>query len=188
MKIRIGLSMCALLAAAVLVNAGEKDAAKVDSGLKSGDFVAPFNVFDVTGSEKGTSLCYRCKFGGRPVVSIFTRSLDDNVVALIQDVDKQVAKGKDKGLSAFVVYLTDDPDAAEKDLAKVAEKNKIANVPLTIFDGEAGPPEYKLAEKAETTVLMWTGGKVKVNQGFAKGTLKKAKVKTVAGQTSKILD
>ena len=188
MKIRIGLSLCVLLAATVMVTAGEKEAADVNSGLKAGDFVAPFNVLDVTGPSKGKSLCYRCKFGGRPVVSIFTRSLDANVVALIRDVDKQVANGKDKQLSAFVVYLTDDPDAAEKELAKLAEKNKIANVPLTIFDGEAGPPEYQLAEKADTTVLMWSGGTVKVNVGFAKVSLKKATVKQVAAETSNILD
>ncbi len=31
----------------------------VASGLKIGDFVSPFNVDDVTGPNKGTSLCYR---------------------------------------------------------------------------------------------------------------------------------
>lgn len=31
----------------------------VTSGLKIGDFVSPFNVDDVTGPNKGKSLCYR---------------------------------------------------------------------------------------------------------------------------------
>jgi hypothetical protein len=31
----------------------------VDSGLKAGNFVTPFNVDDITGPNKGTTLCYR---------------------------------------------------------------------------------------------------------------------------------
>ena len=33
--------------------------AAVDSGLKPGSFVTPFNVVDVTGPHKGQELCYR---------------------------------------------------------------------------------------------------------------------------------
>ena len=31
----------------------------VESGLKPGELVNPFNVDDVTGPNKGTTLCYR---------------------------------------------------------------------------------------------------------------------------------
>jgi hypothetical protein len=31
----------------------------VQSGLKPGEFVRPFDVDDVTGPNKGTTLCYR---------------------------------------------------------------------------------------------------------------------------------
>ena len=31
----------------------------VQSGLKLGSFVSPFNVDDITGPNKGTTLCYR---------------------------------------------------------------------------------------------------------------------------------
>jgi hypothetical protein len=31
----------------------------VESGLKPGDFVNPFDVRDITGPNKGTTLCYR---------------------------------------------------------------------------------------------------------------------------------
>jgi len=31
----------------------------VQSGLKAGEFVNPFNVDDITGPNKGTTLCYR---------------------------------------------------------------------------------------------------------------------------------
>ena len=33
--------------------------AALDPGLKPGDFASPFDVYDVTGPNKGTTLCYR---------------------------------------------------------------------------------------------------------------------------------
>ena len=37
--------------------------AAIDSGLKPGAFVEPFQVVDVTGPNKGKELCYRCQYG-----------------------------------------------------------------------------------------------------------------------------
>ena len=177
-----------LLAVAVVSSANAAEKASVKSGLKDGAFVGAFNVKDVTGPSKGKSLCYRCKFGGRPVVSIFTRSIDDKVASLIKNIDKQVGANGDKQMKAFVVLLTDDPDAAESKLAAVAKKNGIKNVPLTVFDGIAGPPGYKLKKNAEVTVLMWNKSRVKSNHGFAKGGLNAKLVKAVSAETKKILE
>jgi hypothetical protein len=163
-------------------------AAEVKSGLKDGAHVDAFIVRDCTGPSKGESLCYRCKYAARPVVAIFTRTLDANVTNLIKNIDQQVGKNSDKNMRAFVVLLTDDPDAAQPKLVELAKKNKIKNVPLTIFDGIAGPPAYKLQKGAEVTVLMWKKHVVKANFGFAKGKLDKKSVKTVATDTKKILD
>lgn len=176
-------------AAAVLVAASAfAYAGDASSGLEKGDSVGAFNVNDVTGPNKDTSLCYRCQYGSRPVVTIFTRKIDENVTSLIKDIDAQCEKNKDAQMKAFVVLLTDDTDGAEKELKAVAEKAGIKNVPLTTFDGKVGPPDYKLSEKAETTVLMWTKGKVKVNEGFEAGKLNKEAVSKVAGLTTEILN
>jgi hypothetical protein len=145
-------------------------------------------VKDCTGPSKGESLCYRCKYGARPVVAVFTRTLDANVTNLIKNIDKQVGKNSDKNLKAFVVLLTDDPDSAQAKLVELAKKNNIKNVPLTIFDGVAGPPSYKLQKGADVTVLMWTKHEVKANHGFEKGKLDKKSVKSVAADTKKILE
>jgi len=177
-------ALALLLAANVM--AGEKK--DVKSGLKEGAFVGAFNVKDCTGPSKGKSLCYRCKFGGRPVVAVFTRSIDKNVTRLIKQIDGRVAKNEDKNMRAFVVLLTDDPDANEPKLVELAKKSKIENVPLTVFDGVAGPPAYKLKKDAEVTVLMWNKSRVRANHGFAKGKLDKAAVKTLVGETKKILE
>ena len=100
----------------------------------------------------------------------------------------KVGEGKDKNLCGFVVLLTDDADAGAKKLAKLAEEQKIKNVPLTVFDGTAGPEEYKISKDAAVNVMMWNKSKVKVNHAFAAGKLTADDAKKVAGDTSKILE
>lgn len=132
------------------------------------------------------------------MVNIFTRNITDSLTSLVKNIDKQVGEdkikeNKDDRLAAFVVYLTDDPDAAEKELKAFAEKHNIKNIPLTVFDGIAGPSEYKISKDADVTVMMWKKNKknkveVKVNYAFAEGKLNKKSVKEVASSTSKILE
>jgi hypothetical protein len=177
-----------IVAAMILGMAGLAGAAELKSGLQPGDAPPAFNVRDVTGPKAGKTLCYRCAYGPRPVVSIFARDIDDNVATLIKQVDQQVGANEDKKMAAFVVLLTDDPDAAEGKLKEVAKKNGIKNVPLTVYDGSAGPSSYKISKDADVTVMMWNESDVKVNHAFGKGALKKADVKKVSAETTKILE
>ena len=113
--------------------------------------------------------------------------MTDDLASLVKQIDEQVAKNEDEQMAAFVVLLSDDPDAAAPKLEKLAEEKDIEHVPLTIYDGEAGPGSYNIAEDAAVTVLMWKGLEVKVNRAFKKGELNAEKVKTVVADTSKIL-
>jgi hypothetical protein len=120
-------------------------------------------------------------------VNIFARDITDNLTSLVKQVDEQVAQNKDKNMQAFVVILTEDPDAVAPKLEALA-KEKGIKIPLTIFDGAAGPPSYKIAKDAEVTVLMWKGLEVKANHAFKSGELDAAKVKAVSEDSSKILN
>ena len=91
-------------------------------------------------------------------------------------------------MAGFVVLLTEDPDAAESELKAFAEKHGIKNVPLTIFDGSAGPEKYNIAQEADVTVNLWVGLKSKANYAFAKGKLDKDAIKAIIADTSKILE
>jgi hypothetical protein len=173
---------------ALLAVAGIAVAAEVKSGLEAGESPAAFNVKDITGPNKGKSLCYRCQYGAKPVAAIFTREINDQVASLIKEIDGKVGENKDKKMCAFVVLLTDDADAGAKKLAKLAEEKKITNVPLTVFDGTAGPEDYKISKDAAVNVMMWNKTKVKVNHAFAAGKLTDDDVKKVAGDTKKILE
>ena len=120
-------------------------------------------------------------------MSIFARELTDDLASLVKQIDEQVEKNDDQQMAAFFVLLSDDPDAAAPKLEKLAKEQKIEHVPLTIYDGEAGPGSYKIAEEADVTILMWKGQTVQANHAFKKGELNAEKVKKVAAGTSKIL-
>ena len=64
------------------------------------------------------------------------------MAGLVKQLDAAVGKNKASQLKAFVVVLSDDPDADEPKLKALAKKLRVKNVPLTIFDGISGPPPY----------------------------------------------
>ena len=194
MKRLILLVTLALLATGGRISAEEKAKAKpvpakqLKSGLKPGDAPDAFNVFDVTGPNRGTTLCYRCAYGDLPTVTVFTREINEEVTELIKGIEGSVAKNKDERMSAFVIYLSDDPDAAEDQLTKLAKKHKIKNVPLTTYDGIIGPESYKINEDANLSVMMWVDSEVKVSTAFGKGKLGKKNVEKLLKSAKKILE
>jgi hypothetical protein len=111
-------------------------------------------------------------------VNIFARDITDNLTSLVKQVDEQVAQNKDKNMQAFVVILTEDPTPWLRSW-KRWPKRKGIKIPLTIFDGAAGPPSYKIAKDADVTVLMWKGLEVKANHAFKPGELDAEKAKAV---------
>ncbi len=175
--------LCALLVLATVAVA-----ANVKSGLGVGESVPAFNVKDITGPSAGKSLCYRCQYGSKPVACVFTREITDEVVALIQEIDKTVGDNKSKNMCSFVVLITEDADAGAKQLEKLAKEKGIKNVPLTVFDGASGPNGYKIAKDAAVTVLYWNKSRVQANHAFAAGKMTKDDVKKVAADSSKILN
>lgn len=157
-------------------------------GLEVGDRVGAFYVKDVTGPAAGQKLCYRCRYGQKPVVSIFARNMDSNVASLVKSVDGVVSDNKSKDMAAFVVLLSDSPEASEGNLKEVAKSKGISSTPLTTFDGVTGPPSYNISKDAEVTVMMWVGGKVKVNEELKASDLTKEKIDALVGKTKTILN
>lgn len=164
-------------------------AEKVQSGLEKGAKVPAFYVKDITGPAKeGDELCYRCRYGNQPVVTIFAKEMTDEVAALTKELDGVVAKNRDQKMAGFVVLLSSDPAKSAPSLAKTAEKMKIEQLPLTTFKGTEGPKGYKINEKADVTVMMWVEGTVKVSEGFNKGDLSKAAIAKLVADTKQILE
>ena len=174
-------AVLAVLTACVSAQADEKS-------LAIGESVAPFNVVDVTGPAAGEKLCYRCRYGNKPVVSVFARKLTPEVAALTKGIDGVVGDNAAKKMAAFVVLMTDTPEESEAGLKTVAKEQGIKHTPLTTFDGVAGPEDYKIAQDSEVTVMMWVGGKVTVNKSFKAGELNAAAIEASLKDTAKILN
>ena len=125
------------------------------------------------------------------MINIHAREITDELTSLVSQLDKLVSPAAPAGRSgsthAFVVFLTDDPDALEPKLAEVAKKAKLKNTPLTIYDGIAGHPDYKVTKDAEVTIMMWTNRKVDVNFAFAKGELDKDAIAKIVEAAKKHL-
>lgn len=182
---RITLSRLASALAVGLLSAVALAGDAPKSGLQIGDSPSPFDVQDITGPNKGTTLCYRCQYGSSPVVCVFARSTGEPLAKLVKALDAEVAR-KGGELKSFVVVLTDDAEATSKALKAMAAAEKIKGVPLTVVEGPAGPPDYKIAKDADVTVMMWADGEVKANRAFAKGQLDAQGIAAVTKDAAKI--
>jgi hypothetical protein len=49
-----------------------------------------------------------------------------------------------------------------------------------------GPQDYKIAEKAEVTILMWKGATVRVNHAYAAGAMTETDVQAVLEDLPKL--
>lgn len=119
------------------------------------------------------------------MVNIFARKTTDSLTSLVKKVDQRIQSNPK--LFGFVVVLTDDSDATSQELEKLAKKNGIKKLPLTLFEGTAGPPSYQLAKDAEVTIHMWVGAKIKVNHAFAADELDDAAIDKVVADIAKIV-
>ena len=182
MRILTGVVVCVAMSA-VSVNAAD-----IKSGLQIGEYPGAYYVADVTGPSAGEKLCYRCKYGARPVVNIFARSMDANVTKLVKEIDQVVGKHQDTKMAAFVVILSDDPDAQQDALKKAAEANGIKHVPLTVFDNSVGPGKYNISKDADVTVMMWVESDVKVNHALKGSELNGDSIAKIVADTQKILN
>lgn len=121
------------------------------------------------------------------MINIFAREITEDLASLVKQVDDVVTKNAGKKMAAFLVVLAKDVDAVAPQLEELAEKHGIKNVPLTIFKGEAGPGNYKIARDADVTVLMWRERDVKVNYALKKGMLDAQTTKKIVADAETIL-
>jgi hypothetical protein len=178
----------ALVACGALAIAGD-----IKSGLEPG---APIGAFDVTkcsgaaedGVKVGAQLCYRCKYGQRPMVMVFTRGVNDQVVNLAKGLDKAVAANEAKQFKAFVNLLGSDRDALEASAKGLGAKNNLANVPVVVpVEFENGPDNYGINPKADVTVLVAKNSKVVSNFAFDKGELNAGAIEKILAEVPKLV-
>jgi hypothetical protein len=192
-SISLGLALALGLFVAAQAEVATETTEELKSGLQPGDRIGAFTVTKVAGAvddgvEDGTDLCYRCMLGNRPVVAVFAREVNENTVALVKELDKLVAKNKDKQMGSFVNLLGEDKEALSKEakkLAKVAESKHVAVV--VPEEHQNAPDHLKINEKADITVLIYKEGVIEKSLAFAKDEFCTECVKHVLADSDTIL-
>lgn len=182
------------LAGAVLVaGISVAVAAELKSGKQPGDAIGAFDVVKCAGSEDdgvklGSELCYRCKYGNRPMVMVFSRKADESLTGLVKKLDAAVEKNADEKLAAFVNLLGDNHGALEDNAKKLGKKVNAPNVPIVVpVEYENGPADYGINPAADVTVILAVKGKVVANRAYGPGQLNEKAVEQILSDVPKIL-
>lgn len=189
MRTFVTSSLAIALTAAAVAVAGE-----LKSGPQPDQSIGPFDVVKCAGGDDdvsvGEQLCYRCRYGNRPMVMVFTRVANDAVAALTTKLNEEVAEHKDAKLSAFVNLIGDDNrEALEAQAKALAKKAKAKHVPLVVpVESANGPEDYSINPKAEVTVILAVRGKVKASLAFEPGKLDEAAVDAIAEHVDALLE
>jgi len=180
---------------AVLLSLGAvASAAEMKSGPQPGDKVDAFDVTKLAGAgndnvQVNDKLCYRCLYGERPVVMVFTRQLDLELANLITALDKEVGENGEKKLASFVNLLGPNPDHLKQGADAIVSTLNVKNIPIVMpEDNNKGPESYKLNPKAAVTVLIYRDSTVKANYALAPGKLDKDIIEKILKDTKKMLE
>jgi hypothetical protein len=120
---------------------------------------------------------------------VFARKSDAALASLAKQIDKKMTEHADKKLSSFINLLGDDREALEKSAKDLATSHKLDNVPVVVpVEFEDGPKDFGVNPKAEVTVILYTGLKVKANHAFAPGAFNDKGVAAVMADLPKILE
>ncbi|TWU34449.1 hypothetical protein [Novipirellula artificiosorum] len=166
-------SMLAFAMIATPALADESAATCDDSCLKAGDSIGAFYVTKVAGAEddgveQGQELCYRCRYGSRPMVMVFARDTGGKMPELLKQLDSAVSKNEDAKLKGLVTLLGDDAEALKANAEKLAATTSAKHVPLVVAkDSKTGPANYKISPEAVITVVVANDSQIISTKTFA---------------------
>lgn len=135
------------------------DACAEDS-LKEGDSIGVFYVTKVAGAEDdgvepGEELCYRCRYGSRPMVMVFARDTGGKLSDLVQQLDAAVAKNEDSKFKGLITLIGEDAANLKEDASKIAAMAEVKYVPVVVSkETNTGPLNYKLSADAAVTIVV----------------------------------
>ncbi len=169
-------------------------AAELKSGLEPGKYVDAFDVVKCAGSEDddvkiGDKLCYRCKYGSRPMVMVFARKADEQLGELVKQLDAKVADASDSKLAAFVNLLGESRDDLETAAKEFGETTGTKNVPIVVpVEYENGPENYGINPEVGVTVILANKGKVVANHALDGEDLDEKAVEAILDDVSKMIN
>lgn len=160
-------------------------------GLCEGDRIGAFYVTKIAGAEGdgidvGEDLCYRCRYGSRPMVMVFTRDAGEGVAKFVKELDSAVASHADDQLKGLVTVIGAESAALKQHAKSIADLAGAKNVPVVAAkDAENGPAAYKLNADAEVTVVIASDSAVVARHEFKANGID---VAAVMGEVKKMLN
>jgi hypothetical protein len=184
------LSLAALMTLSLIATAGADDSASTD-GLQAGDPIGVFYVTKVAGAvddevEPGETLCYRCRYGSRPMVMVFARDTGGRVPELLKAIEQSVGENEEARLKGIMTLIGEDAATLKNDAGKIAEKVDAKLVPVVVAkETKTGPLSYKISETADVTIVLANDSQVVNAQTFDAA---KIDVSSIIGQVKEMLN
>lgn len=166
------LFLGATLAVAMMTSSFAADSATKEACLQSGDSIGAFYVTKVAGADEdgvevGENLCYRCRYGSRPMVMVFTRKTDGQMPKLVKELNAAVKANESEKLQGLVTLIGDDADELKKEGVKFAKSAGADSVPVVVAkDTKMGPSSYKIGESDDVTIVVASDSQVVATHTF----------------------
>ncbi len=200
--------------AVLLVAAGISAGQDLKSGPQVDEMLpGSFQALNVNGTSAGRYHCLVCENRLNPVAMVFVKAqaegIDAEVKKLLEALDKVCDEHYlDTGMASFVVFMTPDAQSgvteepgreAVKIIPEAIKREKLVKnltdfsksfkrLVVTCLPAENVAGKYKLASKAEVTVIEYARHRVFANFAFAEGQLKQDGVDKVIQGADAMLD
>ena len=184
------LTLAASLTLSLMVTAGADDSEATD-GLQEGDPIGVFYVTKIAGAvddevEPGETLCYRCRYGSRPMVMVFARDTGGMVPDLLNAIEQSVGENEEAKLKGIMTLIGEDAAALKADAGKIAQKADAKLVPVVVAkETKTGPLSYKISADADVTIVLANDSQVVKTHIFDAA---KIDVKSVISEVSQMLN
>ncbi|MEM9827610.1 MAG: hypothetical protein AAF958_13545 [Planctomycetota bacterium] len=138
-----------------------------DAGLQRGDPVGAFYVTKLAGAPQdgvavGESLCYRCRFGSRPMMLLFLRDvkIDGESSAsaqwckLLSQLDQEIAQENESGFRCLVTLLGKDSGILQDVARQLAKDAELTRLPIAVAkDTVSGPANVRIPADATAVII-----------------------------------
>jgi len=134
----------------------------ITSGIPLNKPVPAYQLLDITGNYSGKNTCYTWNYGIAPVIAIFAKDIDDDLISLISIVDAYTKKHEKKALSAYALFTEGDIKSLRPKLETIS-KNRKLTIPLTFADNKKEIEKLNLNSKVKYTIIVYKDRLVKAN-------------------------
>ena len=128
--------------------------------IKKGDSVGVFYVTKIAGAKRdgvkvGQRLCYRCRYGTRPMVMVFVRRTGESLPDLVRYLDQTVSENQNTKLKGLVTLLGKDVDDLKATAIALLESTSVEEIPIAIASEQGvRANQYQLPEEADITIIV----------------------------------